>query len=103
MKITDQVLGTGSEAAQGKKLTVNYTGRLLTGAQFDSSVGRAPFTFTLGAGQVIKGWDMGLVGMKVGGKRELVIPSYLGYGDTGQGPIPPNATLVFDVELLDVQ
>jgi FKBP-type peptidyl-prolyl cis-trans isomerase FkpA len=103
LKITDEVLGTGAEAVAGKKLTVNYTGRLLTGAQFDSSVGRAPFSFVLGAGQVIKGWDMGLTGMKVGGTRQLVIPSYLGYGDNGQGPIPPNATLVFDVELLDVE
>jgi FKBP-type peptidyl-prolyl cis-trans isomerase FkpA len=103
LKITDEVLGTGAEAVAGKKLTVNYTGRLLTGAQFDSTVGRGPFSFTLGAGEVIKGWDMGLTGMKVGGTRELVIPSYLGYGDTGQGPIPPNATLVFEVELLDVE
>jgi FKBP-type peptidyl-prolyl cis-trans isomerase len=84
-------------------LTVNYTGRLLTGAQFDSTAGRGPFSFTLGAGEVIKGWDEGLTGMKVGGTRELVIPSYLGYGDTGQGSIPPNATLVFEVELLDVE
>ncbi|MGH7442506.1 MAG: FKBP-type peptidyl-prolyl cis-trans isomerase, partial [bacterium] len=99
LKITDVVLGSGAEAVAGKTLTVNYTGRLLSGAQFDSSYGRGPFSFTLGAGQVIKGWDMGLTGMKVGGKRELVIPSYLGYGDTGQGPIPPNATLVFEVEL----
>ncbi len=103
LKITDLVLGTGAEAAPGKTVTVNYTGRLLTGAQFDSSYGRGPFTFTMGAGQVIKGWDMGLNGMRVGGKRELVIPPYLGYGDTGQGPIPPDATLVFDVELLAVQ
>lgn len=103
LKITDQVLGTGDEAVAGKHVTVNYTGRLLTGAQFDSSIGRAPFTFVLGAGQVIKGWDMGVAGMKVGGKRELVIPAYLGYGSSGQGPIPPDATLVFDVELLGVQ
>lgn len=103
LKITDLVLGSGEEAAAGKTVTVNYVGRLITGAQFDSSYGRSPFSFTLGSGQVIKGWDMGLTGMRVGGKRELVIPSYLGYGDTGQGPIPPNATLVFDVELLNVQ
>jgi len=103
LKITDQVLGNGDEAVAGKHVTVNYTGRLLTGKQFDTSIGRAPFTFVLGAGQVIKGWDMGVAGMKVGGKRELVIPSYLGYGDNGMGPIPPNATLVFDVELLGVQ
>jgi FKBP-type peptidyl-prolyl cis-trans isomerase FkpA len=103
LKITDEVLGTGAEAVAGKKLTVNYTGRLLTGAQFDSTAGRGPFSFTLGAGEVIKGWDEGMTGMRVGGTRQLVIPSYLGYGDTGQGPIPPNATLVFEVELLDVE
>jgi FKBP-type peptidyl-prolyl cis-trans isomerase FkpA len=103
LKITDEVLGTGAEAVAGKKLTVNYTGRLLTGAQFDSTAGRGPFSFTLGEGEVIKGWDEGMTGMRVGGTRQLVIPSYLGYGDTGQGPIPPNATLVFEVELLDVE
>jgi FKBP-type peptidyl-prolyl cis-trans isomerase len=103
LKITDQLLGTGDEAVAGKHVTVNYTGRLITGKQFDTSIGRGPFTFVLGAGQVIKGWDMGVSGMKVGGKRELVIPPYLGYGDNGMGPIPPNSTLVFDVELLGVQ
>ncbi|HTA17123.1 MAG TPA: FKBP-type peptidyl-prolyl cis-trans isomerase [bacterium] len=103
LKITDEVLGTGAEAVAGKKLTVNYTGRLLTGAEFDSTAGRGPFSFTLGAGEVIKGWDEGMTGMRVGGTRQLVIPSYLAYGDTGQGPIPPNATLVFEVELLDVE
>jgi FKBP-type peptidyl-prolyl cis-trans isomerase len=103
LKITDVVLGSGPEAVAGKTVAVNYTGRLITGAQFDSSVGRGPFSFVLGAGQVIKGWDMGVAGMKVGGKRQLVIPPYLGYGAGGMGPIPGNATLVFDVELLGVQ
>ena len=104
LQVKDVVLGSGTEAVAGKSVTVNYTGRLLTGKQFDSSVGKAPFVFTLGAGQVIKGWDMGVAGMKVGGKRQLVIPPHLGYGASGAaGVIPPNATLVFDVELLGVQ
>jgi peptidylprolyl isomerase len=104
LQITDQVLGTGSEAVSGKRVTVNYVGRLLTGRQFDSSYDRGqPFSFVLGAGQVIPGWEQGILGMKVGGKRELVIPPHLGYGATGAGGvIPPNATLVFDVELLGV-
>ena len=103
MKITDSVLGDGKEAVAGKKVSVHYTGRLTTGAQFDSSVGRSPFSFKLGAGQVIEGWDVGVAGMKVGGKRELVIPAHMGYGEQGAGGvIPPNATLVFDVELLGV-
>jgi FKBP-type peptidyl-prolyl cis-trans isomerase FkpA len=103
IKITDQVVGTGAEAVSGKKMVMEYTGRLLTGAQFDTSIGRGPFSFVLGAGQVIKGWDLGIAGMKVGGKRELVIPPDLAYGENGQGPIPPNATLVFDVELIGVE
>jgi FKBP-type peptidyl-prolyl cis-trans isomerase len=104
LKITDIVLGTGEEAVAGRHVTVNYTGRLLSGAQFDSSIGRAPFTFVLGQGDVIKGWDLGVAGMKVGGKRELVIPPHLGYGSQGAGNvIPPDATLVFEVELLAVQ
>ncbi len=104
MKVTDQVVGTGTEAVAGSQVTVNYTGRLLTGKTFDSSIGRAPFGFKLGAGQVIEGWDLGVAGMKVGGKRQLVIPAELGYGAAGAGGvIPPNATLVFDVELLGVQ
>ena len=104
LQIKDQEVGTGSEAVTGHKVSVNYTGRLLTGKQFDTSIGRGPFSFTLGAGQVIKGWDMGVAGMKVGGKRQLVIPPHLGYGASGAGGIiPPNATLVFDVELLGVE
>jgi FKBP-type peptidyl-prolyl cis-trans isomerase FkpA len=106
----DTVPGTGKEATAGATVVVNYTGWLYApkapqqhGAQFDSSVGREPFSFHLGAGQVIKGWDEGVQGMKVGGKRTLVIPAAMGYGEDGGGPIPPNANLIFDVELLDVR
>jgi len=95
--------GTGDEAVSGKKVSVHYTGTLLDGTKFDSSVGRGPFGFNLGGGQVIKGWDEGVAGMKVGGKRKLVIPAHLGYGARGAGGIiGPNATLVFEVELLKV-
>jgi FKBP-type peptidyl-prolyl cis-trans isomerase len=108
---TDTVAGKGKEAVAGKTVEVNYTGWLhdakaekQRGKQFDSSVGRGPFSFPLGGGRVIKGWDEGVAGMKVGGKRTLVIPPELGYGARGAGGvIPPNATLVFDVELLDVK
>jgi FKBP-type peptidyl-prolyl cis-trans isomerase len=104
LKYWDIKVGTGATAETGKKITVNYTGWLTTGKQFDSSVGKKPFPLTLGAGQVIKGWDEGIVGMKVGGKRQLRIPPDLGYGAKGYpGFIPPNATLIFDVELLGVQ
>ena len=95
--------GTGATAVSGQKVTVNYTGWLTSGKQFDTSVGKRPFQFKLGAGQVIQGWDDGVAGMKVGGKRQLRIPPNLGYGSQGiSGTIPPNATLVFDVELLAV-
>jgi FKBP-type peptidyl-prolyl cis-trans isomerase FkpA len=107
---TDLRVGTGADATAGRRITVNYTGWLYDparpenkGAQFDTSVGRQPFTFVLGAGAVIRGWDQGVVGMKVGGQRRLVIPAELGYGPGGNGPIPGGATLVFDIELLDVQ
>ena len=105
LQITDEVVGTGSEAVAGKKVTVNYTGTLTDGTKFDSSYDHGtPFSFNLGAGEVIKGWDQGVSGMKVGGKRKLVIPPSLGYGDTGAGGIiPPNATLIFEVELLKVE
>lgn len=104
LKIEDLKVGTGAEATAGKKVKVHYTGWLTNGTKFDSSVDRGtPFEFTLGAGQVIQGWDKGVAGMKIGGKRKLTIPSDLGYGATGAGNvIPPNATLVFEVELLGV-
>jgi FKBP-type peptidyl-prolyl cis-trans isomerase FkpA len=96
--------GTGPEAVAGKKVQVHYTGWLTNGKKFDSSVGGKPFEFNLGAGQVIKGWDEGVAGMKVGGKRQLRIPADLGYGQEGSPPvIPPNSTLIFDVQLLGVQ
>jgi FKBP-type peptidyl-prolyl cis-trans isomerase len=103
--VDEQVVGTGAEAVAGKRVSVHYSGRLLTGAKFDSSYDRnEPFEFKLGAGQVIKGWDLGVAGMKVGGKRQLTIAPELGYGSRGAGGvIPPNATLVFDVELLGVE
>ena len=110
IRYIDSVVGSGAEAKSGQQVSVHYTGWLLeTGVQkgkkFDSSVDRGqPFRFALGAGMVIKGWDEGVAGMKVGGKRTLMIPSNLGYGARGAGGvIPPNANLVFDVELLGVQ
>ena len=99
----DKVEGTGTEAVKGSKVTVHYTGWLTDGYKFDSSRDRnQPFSFTLGVGQVIKGWDEGVTGMKVGGQRRLVIPSELAYGPSGRNSIPPNAVLIFDVELLSV-
>jgi FKBP-type peptidyl-prolyl cis-trans isomerase len=105
LKFTDDQVGTGTEARKGKTVSVHYTGWLLDGTKFDSSRDRnQPFSFPLGQGQVIKGWDEGVAGMKVGGKRTLVIPPDLGYGTRGAGGvIPPNATLKFEVELLDVK
>ena len=107
---TDLLAGTGTDAQAGRTLSVHYTGWLFNedapsqrGAQFDSSLGGDPFAFTLGIGEVIAGWDQGLTGMRVGGIRRLIIPPSLGYGVTRRGPIPPNATLLFEVELLDVQ
>lgn len=96
-------VGTGAVAKEGDKVKVHYTGWLTTGKKFDSSVGGAPFEFTIGAGEVIKGWDEGVAGMKVGGKRQLRIPPDLAYGESGQAPvIPQNATLIFDVRLVAI-
>lgn len=105
LKYRDDVMGGGDEAGRGKRVRVHYTGRLDDGTKFDSSRDRdEPFGFTLGVGQVIAGWDEGVAGMRVGGRRTLVIPPALGYGARGAGGvIPPHATLVFDVELLDVR
>lgn len=105
LKIEDLKVGTGAEAVTGKKITVNYAGTLTDGTKFDNSYDRGePFSFTLGAGEVIQGWDQGFKGMKIGGKRKLTIPSELGYGAQGAGGvIPPNATLIFEVELLKVE
>ncbi|MEC4891257.1 MAG: FKBP-type peptidyl-prolyl cis-trans isomerase [Nitrospira sp.] len=104
LQYIDLVVGTGEVAKAGQTVSVHYTGWLTNGTKFDSSVDRGqPFSFPLGAGRVIKGWDEGVQGMKVGGKRKLTIPANLGYGPRGAGGvIPPNATLVFDVELLGV-
>jgi FKBP-type peptidyl-prolyl cis-trans isomerase len=102
-KIEDLVKGKGAEAVRGKTVQVHYTGWLTDGTKFDSSAGGDPFQFQLGAGAVIEGWDRGVAGMKVGGKRKLTLPPELGYGLSGAPPaIPPNATLVFEVELLAV-
>ncbi len=105
LEMTDTKIGTGDIAVSGKLVTVHYVGTLLDGKKFDSSVDRgSPFQFTLGVGQVIRGWDMGVEGMKVGGKRHLVIPPELGYGSQSiANIIPANSTLVFDVELLKVE
>jgi peptidylprolyl isomerase len=104
LKYVDVVVGKGASPTAGKQVKVHYTGTLENGKKFDSSVDRnEPFSFTIGVGQVIKGWDEGVMTMKVGGKRKLTIPAKLGYGAQGAGGvIPPNATLLFDVELLDV-
>lgn len=105
LKYVDVTEGKGAAAASGHDVTVHYTGTFPDGRKFDSSVDRnEPFTFKLGAGQVIKGWDEGVAGMKIGGKRKLFIPSALGYGKRGAGSvIPPDAELLFDVELLGVE
>lgn len=104
LQITDIEVGSGDEAKAGDKVTVHYRGTLTNGKEFDASYNRnQPFSFGLGAGQVIQGWDKGVAGMKVGGKRKLVIPPSMGYGARGAGgAIPPNATLIFEVELLKV-
>lgn len=103
LSYTDLVAGTGAAPTSGKNVTVHYTGWLEDGKKFDSSLDRGqPFVFRIGAGEVIPGWDEGVMSMKVGGKRKLIIPAQLGYGAAGAGGvIPPNATLIFEVELLD--
>ncbi len=98
----DEVVGTGPAAMPGDTLSVHYTGKLQDGTVFDSSAGRAPYTLVLGAGNVIPGWEQGLVGMQAGGKRLLIIPPSLGYGANDYGPIPGNSTLVFDVEVVSI-
>ncbi|MDP2271411.1 MAG: FKBP-type peptidyl-prolyl cis-trans isomerase [Archangium sp.] len=104
LQIEDIQVGTGAEAKPGQSVSVHYTGTLTNGSKFDSSRDRKePFDFQLGAGMVIKGWDQGVAGMKVGGRRKLTIPPELGYGAGGYPPvIPPNSTLVFDIELIEV-
>ncbi len=111
-QITDVRVGTGTEATNGRRVTVNYSGWLYAagavdnkGSLFDSSLtaGRTPFVFLVGGNQVIAGWERGIIGMRIGGQRRLIIPPELGYGTAGSGPIPGNATLVFDIELLSVQ
>jgi FKBP-type peptidyl-prolyl cis-trans isomerase FkpA len=103
LQVTDEKVGTGPAIGNGQRARVHYTGTLMNGTKFDSSVGREPFTFTLGKGEVIKGWDQGVLGMKVGGKRKLVIPYALAYGEQGQPPsIPGKAALKFDIELLGI-
>jgi FKBP-type peptidyl-prolyl cis-trans isomerase len=102
--VQELAIGTGEAAQVGDTLSVHYTGWLEDGTQFDSSVDRGtPFEFILGAGNVIAGWDEGLVGIQEGGKRKLIIPPDLAYGASGSGPIPPNATLTFEVELLEIK
>lgn len=104
VQVQDEVIGEGAAAKAGDTVTVHYIGKLTDGKVFDSSVDRGePFSFTLGAGQVIKGWDEGLVGMKEGGKRILMIAPDYGYGSQGVGPIPPNSTLIFQVELIKTE
>lgn len=108
LKYEDLVVGTGASPQRGHEVTVNYTGMLEDGTKFDSSVDPEfnhvqPFKFEIGIGRVIRGWDEGVMSMKIGGKRKLVIPPQLGYGGRNMGPIPPNSTLVFEVELLDTK
>jgi peptidylprolyl isomerase len=104
LKFEEIVVGAGISPQPGQDVTVHYTGTLENGVKFDSSIDRGrPFTFKIGIGQVIKGWDEGVMTMKVGGKRKLIIPPHLGYGSRSVGPIPANSTLIFEVELLEVK
>ena len=104
LQVIDLKIGSGKEVKSGDKIEVNYLGTLENGTKFDSSYDRnEPLPLTIGVGQVIKGWDIGILGMKVGGKRKLIIPSNLAYGERGAGGlIPPNATLIFEVELVEI-
>ena len=105
LAVEDVKIGDGQEVEKFNIVTVNYTGLLEDGTKFDSSLnpGRSPFRFTVGAGQVIKGWDEGLMGMKIGGKRKLTIPPELGYGSRDNGPIPANSILIFEIDLLGIE
>lgn len=104
LKIEDEIEGTESAVKSGDTVEVNYLGTLLDGTKFDSSYDRGQtFSFTVGAGDVIQGWDQGLIGMKVGGKRKLTIPADLGYGSQGAGTIPPNSPLIFEIELVSIK
>lgn len=103
LQYIDLVEGTGASPAVGKQVTMHYRGTFPNGEQFDSSIGKQPMTFTLGVTPMIKGWDEGVMGMKVGGKRKLIVPPDLAYGAAGRPGIPPNSTLIFELELLDVK
>jgi len=104
LQITDEKIGTGSVVKSGDTVEINYVGTLTNGTKFDASADHGgPFTTQIGVGQVIKGWDEGIIGMKVGGKRKLVIPPSLGYGDQAMGAIPPNSTLIFQVQLVGIK
>ena len=101
--VQDEVIGTGAEATAGSLVSVQYTGKLENGTVFDTSAGKAPIQFPLGQGYVIQGWELGITGTKVGGKRLLIVPPDMGYGDKANGPIPANSTLIFEVELVGVK
>lgn len=104
LKIEDEIVGKGPAVKNGDTAEVNYLGTLLNGTKFDSSYDRnQTFSFSVGAGNVIQGWDKGLIGMQVGGKRKLTIPSDMAYGSSGQGPIPPNSPLIFEIELVSIK
>lgn len=103
LQITDEKIGTGAAVKKGDTVEVNYVGTLTDGTKFDSTDQRGPFETQIGVGQVIKGWDEGIIGMKIGGKRKLIIPPSLGYGDQATGSIPPNSTLIFEVQLVGIK